>query len=342
MKKIFIAQLVFLLGGVGKILAQDAVFSQFTTAAVHLNPAFTGLSPSTKISFIYRYSLPLWPNAFVTSGVSVEKAFRDYNSGIGWTITKDESGDGIFSDTRSRLSYSYEVMINTDSRFRLGIDVGLINHRINWSRLIFEDQIDPLNGPSGSASIEDLPQWNNKTALDVGAGLLFAHPLWYAGLSIRHLNRPELTFLHQNLGTRSNIAAGWPARITFNVGTEIPFTLYNIGSRPAFISPNLMMIRQGPFQQVTGGAYIGMSSVFGGVWYKTAVRNTDALVGMVGYKHGIFKFAYSFDWLVSDLSNSRNGGSHEFSVILNFSESSSFKNRSSALDINNCLKLYSF
>ena len=342
MKKIIIAQLVFFLSGVGTILAQDAVFSQFTTAPIHLNPAFAGLTPSTKISFIYRYSLPLWPNAFVTSGVSVEKSFRDFNSGLGWTITKDESGDGIFSDTRSRLSYSYEVQVNAESRFRLGLDIGVINHRINWSKLVFEDQIDPLNGPVGVGSIEELPQWNNRTALDVGAGLLFAHPRWYAGLSIRHLNRPDLTFLYENIGARSNIRSGWPTRITFNIGTEIPFTLYNIGSRPAFISPNLMMIRQGPFQQVTGGAYLGMSAVFGGLWYKTAVRNTDAVVGMVGYKHGIFKFAYSFDWLVSKLANSQNGGTHEFSVILNFSDGSSFKKRSSALDINNCLKLYSF
>lgn len=342
MKKIIIAQLVFFLGGVGKNLAQDAVFSQFTTAPVHQNPAFAGLSPSTKISFIYRYSLPLWPNAFLTSGVSVEKSFRDFNSGLGWTITKDESGDGIFSDTRSRLSYSYEVQINSESRLRLGLDIGVINHRINWSKLIFGDQIDPLDGPGGAGTIEELPQWNNKTALDVGAGLLYAHPRWYAGLSIRHLNRPELTFLYQNIGSRSNITDGWPNRITFNIGTEIPFTLYNIGSRPAFISPNLMMIRQGPFHQVVGGTYIGVNAVFGGMWYKTAVRNRDAVVGMVGYKNGIFKFAYSFDWLVSDLANSQNGGSHEFSVILNFSDGSSFKNRSSALDINNCLKLYSF
>lgn len=317
--------------------AQDPVYSQFTAVPLHLNPAFTGLSPTTKIGFIYRYEWPVWPDAYRSFSVNFEQPIPDLNSGIGISMTSDESGGGIFRMQQGMITYSYEVYLNRESRMRLGLEAGWIQHGIRWNKLVFGNQIDPLTGPF-SSGVEDLPDETAKTALDIGAGVLYSSPKFYAGLSIKHLNRPELSFLPFN----QNLQDGWPARYTFQVGTEISLPSNNITKGRAFLSPNLMWIQQGSFTTVNGGAFWGLGNIYSGFWYRHTVQNSDAVVILTGYKMGSVTVGYSFDYVVSGLNRARTGGSHEIGIILNFADGVGYQKKKAALDLNNCLKLFSF
>jgi type IX secretion system PorP/SprF family membrane protein len=337
MSKITISFLFLFFGAINGLIAQDPVYSQFTAAPLHLNPAFAGLTPATKIGFIYRYEWPLWPDAYRSFSVNFEQPFPELNSGIGLSLTSDESGGGLFKMQQGLLVYSYEVNLNNESRIRLGLEAGFIQHGIQWSKLIFGNQIDPLTGPFASG-VQDLPDQTAKTAMDLGAGILFSSPKFYAGLSIKHLNRPELSFLPFNPLLRE----GWPARYTFQAGTQISLPSNNISKGRAFLSPNVMLIRQGSFTTVNGGTFWGLGNIFSGIWYRHTIQNPDAVVFLTGYKVGALSIGYSFDLVVSGLNRARTAGSHEIGIIFNFADADGFQKKKAASDLNNCLKLFSF
>jgi len=66
----------------GKLLAQDAQFSQFYAAPLIINPALTGNTIQDRFSLNYRNQWPAVPNskAFTTYAFSYEHNFDDYNS----------------------------------------------------------------------------------------------------------------------------------------------------------------------------------------------------------------------------------------------------------------------
>jgi len=337
MAKITISFLFIFLGISNVLISQDPVYSQFTAVPLHLNSAFTGLSPATKIGIIYRYEWPVWPDAYRSFSANFEQPFPEFNSGIGLSITSDDSGGGIFRMQQGMVTYSYEVNLNSESRMRLGLEAGWLQHGIRWNKLVFGNQIDPLTGPFSSGG-EDLPDETTKTALDLGAGILFSSPKFYAGLSIKHLNRPQLSFLPYN----QNLEEGWPARYTFQAGTEISLFSNNITKGRAFLSPNIMLIKQGPFTTVNGGAFWGLDNIFSGIWYRHTFENPDAVVFLTGYKIGGLSLGYSFDFVVSGLNRAKTGESHELGIVLNFADANGLQKKKAASDLNNCLKLFSF
>ena len=84
--------LVFFMGG--KIVAQDAQFSQFYAAPLIINPALTGNTIQDRFSLNYRNQWPAVPNskAFTTYAFSYEHNFDDSNSAIGALVYHDRAG----------------------------------------------------------------------------------------------------------------------------------------------------------------------------------------------------------------------------------------------------------
>jgi len=100
----------------------------------------------------------------------------------------------------------------------------------------------------------------------------------------------------------------------------------------AYLSPSVMYIRQGDFGQLNIGSFINMGMVFGGVWYRRAQTNSDAIIGLVGFQQGKFKYGYSYDLTISGLAG-ETGGSHELSLRINLEDPD-------RVDINDCLQIF--
>ena len=160
-------------------------------------------------------------------------------------------------------------------------------------------------------------------------------PWFYAGITLKHINAPDESFLEDPTGNGSI-----PILFSFHAGAEINIGNTNNKTKSkAFISPNLIYARQGDFNQFNAGAYIGTGMVFGGAWFRHTFSNADAAIVMAGFKKGIFKIAYSYDITVSGLS-SNTGGAHEVSFVLNFDESKASKIRRMSKRYGDCLKIF--
>jgi type IX secretion system PorP/SprF family membrane protein len=318
--------------------AQDPIFSQFFAAPLQINPAFAGVSKSPRVMVNYRNQWPAWPNAYQTYAVAYEQRMDRLNSGFGMMLQADVAGNGVYKTQNANLYYSYNLQTTKNLFLKFGVQAGYINTQVAWDQLVFGDQLDPRNGAgNGTASHEVRPNSLGANALDLSTGVLAYSKRFYAGLALQHINNPNDHFLRST----QSISIGRPIRYTLTLGTEIDFLKNNNGRVPAFISPNLLVVRQGDFTQINGGAYFAYDTFFGGLWYRQSGGNPDAVIILAGYHYGVLRIGYSYDATISSLAVNRTGGSHELSLSLTFDDQGQHrKGKRRKVDINDCFKMF--
>lgn len=314
--------------------AQDPIYSQYYAAPLQLNPAFAGNTYSPHISINYRNQWPALNQAYVTYSVAYSQFFKDFNSGIGLMIQTDDAGQGLYKTTKVSGVYSYRLQINDNLNLKLGLEGSLVRINLDWEKLIFVDQVDPTLGftsgggtPFPTAEVQ--PENLSNNYFDASAGILLYSSHFYAGVTTKHLNTPNETFLEIN----ENLDGGLPLRLGLHAGYEFKISEGNKKRQASFISPNVMFVKQGDFGQLNIGAYGNLGAIFGGLWYRQGFANPDAAIALVGFQAGGYKIGYSYDITISKLSLGRSGGSHEISLIMNF-------DKPEKVDYNDCFGLF--
>ena len=301
------------------VSGQDAVFSQFYAHPLELNPALAGNSGGTRIGLNYRNQWNGLTSDFKTYAVSADQFLFNYNSGIGISLMADESGQGIYKTLNGEFSYAYQIEMRNDMKIKMGIQAGFINVALDYDKFLFYDQIDKIEGPISPSGIpyptsEAPPDFTSRTTLDLGFGALINNENFYAGLGMKHLNRPDLNFYT----TDSNTKRGLPIRLTAMAGYRIPIGITRYGQKSDLaIIPNLLVVKQTSLGQVNIGAIMELKSFNVGLYYRNGFRNPDAIIVSAGLDTGQFRFGYSYDATISKLGLST-GGSHELSLSVVF------------------------
>lgn len=335
-KSLLLILLSSLLSGI--LPAQDPIFSQFYAAPLTTNPAFAGISLGPRLNLNYRNQYPGWPNAYTTLAATVDAPLEQFNSGIGLSIVADDQGDGVYQNNYISAAYAYHARFDNGIALRMGLNAGAIQTTVDGSRLVFADVIDPLNGPGNPTATEEQIANLTRTALDLGVGFLASAGPAYVGLSLAHLNSPDESLLIVS----DNLTVGRPLRTTVQAGAQIELSSYNKRRQPTFISPNLLYIRQGGFQQLNLGAYAGFGRFFGGTWYRHAFGNADAFIATAGFREGVLRVGYSYDLTVSSLAGVPGGlgGTHELSVAIDFGNSREMQQRRFRDRWNDCYGMF--
>ncbi len=318
---------------------QDQVFTQFFSVPLQLNPALTGTTFGPRISLNYRNQWPAYPNAYVTYSGSYDQYVEPLSSGFGIYAMSDLAGDGIYKTNSIHLSYAYNLRISDEFALRAGFQGGIIQRRVDWDRLVFLDQLDPIFGPTDPANNpfptnENRPDNLNKVLLDLNAGLLAYSEMFYVGVAIHHINAPDEGFLDVD-----NSFATLPIRMTVHGGAEVKFGDQPRFGRGPFVSPNFLFTKQGNFWQANVGAYANGGMFFGGLWYRHSGSNGDAAIALGGIQRGMLKIGYSYDYTISGLA-SRTGGSHEVSLVLNWDNSEAFQKKRFSKRYLSCPKMF--
>src|SRR5882762_11223401 len=146
-RKIFMAGILLAAGG-QRLVAQDPVFSQPYLAPVYLNPAATGAGENDlRISLIHRRQWLTIPSQFNYTAMSVDKFFPSIKGGLGLLAT--DFSEGYLRRTGVFGSYSYTICSGEPNISRNedvqtwfvtgGIQFGMIQRRIDYSKLLFAD-----------------------------------------------------------------------------------------------------------------------------------------------------------------------------------------------------------
>ncbi|MFK8055798.1 MAG: PorP/SprF family type IX secretion system membrane protein [Saprospiraceae bacterium] len=335
--------LLILLGSLTALMAQDAVFSQFYAAPLLLNPAFAGTSRAPSLAINHRSQNVGFDNGgipYQTYAVSYGQLIEPLRSGVGLSVFADNAGVGTVSTYAATAYYSYQVRIDRNQSIRIGMSAGVRQQQIDWDRLKFLDQANSITGfvdlsGNDNPTMEVPPGQTTVLVPDFGAGMLYASKVAYAGFTLDHLTTPDDRIL---VTGPEGFYTGYPMRLSVHAGTQINLSP-NTAKGGKFVTPNVLYTRQGPFEQLNAGAYVGFDQLFGGAWFRHSFGNPDAAIAVIGVEWDMYKFGYSYDFTVSDLS-SESSGTHEISLQLNFDKAWWIKKKRQSERNNDCLQLF--
>lgn len=306
--------LLLCVGSTTTLKAQDAEFSQFYAAPTYLNPAMIGFSDQPRFILNYRHQYPGFGNAFMTLATSYDQHFDRYNSSIGVSLFADRTGTGgIYNTYGLNALYAYQLQLSQNLMLKAGFQVGYLNKTLEWDKVILGDMIDPATGRPTLPSADNAPATTSLHRFDLGAGALAYNESFYMGVAVKHITQPGLSFTDS--GDDENYL---PARMVFHVGKVFYLGQKNVHETQFYISPNLLYVNQGKFNQINAGLYVGKNVLQGGLWYRHTLKNSDALIALFSVKLGMFKVGYSFDMNLGSVGTS--ASTHEISLIFDMGD----------------------
>jgi type IX secretion system PorP/SprF family membrane protein len=298
--------MLFVLLSLTDLRAQDVAFSQFYANPLYLNPAFAGSGVGPRFILNYRNQWPSLPGNFTTYAASYDQYFSAINGGIGIQALSDNIGDNNFQHNQVAIMYSNNLSLNQNWVLKTGFQYMFAQRSLNWLGLIFPDEIDARLGVQPGTTAEILPGQNltNANMHDFSAGAILFSEQFYGGFAFHHLTQPNQSLLPSGL-------VPWNLRTTIHAGANFEVVRGSRNMPGTTLSPNMIVMFQGPAQQINLGTYITRGPIVGGLWYRLG----DAFIFSLGLQQGVFRVGYSYDVTSSRLQVAAIG-SHEISFAL--------------------------
>ena len=309
--------LFYLFGSLVSQAQIDPQFSQFYSAPLLINPAFTGATQEHRVIFNGRIQWPNLPKAYQTMAFSYDMYRPELRSGFGLQVLTDKAGSAGLSYTTARINYSYKIVAQ-EWVISPGLYFGYSSRSFDPNKLIFGDQLDFGSGNLPPSSDPNVAKLQNSHYFDTGVGILMYNKKSWIGASVYQLNQPNATMINGD--------SPWPMNIIFHAGTRIPLSMANnLSDNVSSIAPSIMYRTQGGVHQVDAGVQYILTPLVVGVWYrgipvvKNAIGNpnNEAMIFNMGLIFNYFEFGYSYDFTISELA-ANSGGAHELSLTYEF------------------------
>ncbi|MCE2962506.1 MAG: type IX secretion system membrane protein PorP/SprF [Chitinophagales bacterium] len=292
-------------------LSQDIHFSQLSQTQFFSNPAFAGIQFGPRILAHYRNEYPnigsQINSGFNTYFVSFDQYIKDYNSGIGAQVIADKFGDNIFSRYYVNINYAYQAKFNEYHALRFGLSVNIVHQQLDRSRLVFYDQIDPINGFSQlPPTSEDISMDLTQTGVNFNAGLVYFTNYFYAGLSARNM-LPNSRLKNTASKQFEDIV------LSSQVGGVYWFNQdKRIGLFPYFLFD-----RQYGYNKFVGNILYQYEMLNVGIGLRHNAKEIESFIFLAGFNFNKVRISYSYDLNLNGLG-SYTGGSHEIGLRILF------------------------
>ncbi|CAN5413582.1 hypothetical protein BH10BAC1_BH10BAC1_06120 [soil metagenome] len=126
----------------GTTFAQQVPFSsQYYANPFVTNPAFTGNHERTNAFLTHRSQWTGISGAPQTSYLTLDGPIEAKNIGLGLNLYSDVTD--ITSRMAAFANYSYKLKINDDNNLYFGLALGVINNKIDFSKVVARDENDP-------------------------------------------------------------------------------------------------------------------------------------------------------------------------------------------------------
>ena len=144
-------------------------------------------------------------------------AFEDMNFSIGLDVNSFSLTNLGLTENKIDLSYIYKIPINFDTYILGALTLGIGSDNIDRGALIFQDQIDLTLGTISGVSRDPLADFSPSTNyFDIGASALIYNERFLIGLSLGHINTPNVSFNNES-NIDKEIAFSLQAALEFNV-----------------------------------------------------------------------------------------------------------------------------
>ena len=315
------------------VRGQDPALSQFYAAPLLISPAFAGVSQTSKINFNHRNQ---WPNLtanYQFSSITADISVANINSGFGFIASTDKQFSNLKTTTLG-LQYAYHLTLAPESSVSFGMEGAYVSKGIDYSNLVFGNQVSSLvsKGFLGEPDDPILSQFKpNANYVDLSTGVLFNLKNTWLGVSAHHLNAPNKSLIN---GSDDILQTKYSVQIGTKILFEDSYYEQNSASernREKSISPVMHYKHQGTFDQMDLGAYLTLSPLVIGAWYRgiplknsSSSSTRESIVALLGYRQDNFSIGYSYDLTISNLGLP-SGGAHEISIAYLFDLDMSIK-----------------
>ncbi|HTI61449.1 PorP/SprF family type IX secretion system membrane protein [Mucilaginibacter sp.] len=297
--------------------AQDHLYSQFFNSPLYLNPALTGqFKGDLRMNLIYRNQWTSVPGTFSYISASIDYNVPRFGGGVGLLVTRSSEGTAYLDKTNISALYSYSVG-SEDFVLSFGLQAGVTNRTIDFSKLVFGDQIDPTLGIiSGSSSAAGSFPFNNKFYFDSGVGTNLAIGDFNIGAAVQHINKPNESF------------TGTPVKLPIRTNAHISYR-YDLNQfdnmdddEKSYVIPSVVFYKQSNATSYSAGMQYKHKSVNVGIWYRSGNETGPSAV-VVSLIFDLFinrdggeklRFGVSHDAAVSGLTYGNTSGSSEGSI----------------------------
>ncbi len=321
-----------------RVDAQDPLFTQFFSAPLYYNPAYTGIATGLRARFNYRNQWPNLPTPYKAYYFSADLGDRNLPGagGIGLMVNSDNEGVGFIHNLELALDIAVRIPITEFLIAQVGVKGSLKQKTINWNDFVVTDQLSEKYGNIYQTALSH-PDANKKTFPDFAAGGILRATnesgsfTGTVGFAVDHMFQPDESFLQTS---SAPLPRKWTAHVdaVFQLGqggSTAGLSANGFGD-PLKLNPGLIFISQSRFNTIEVGMNLMKFNVYLGGWYKTtvtgAVSNSFALLAGYNYKFAenmSARFMYSYDIPISGAMMGT-GGAHEISIAIEFSALSIF------------------
>lgn len=315
MKKTAFIAFVFL-SGLKNLMGQDPIFTQFYNVPEQMNPSFTAVNGTTKVSLAHRTQWAGLNYSLSTQFANFNSYVDDIKSGFGLTLLNNLETTTRYRFTQATLNYAYRVQLSYDWLFIPSVSFGFGNKDYAFDSLLLEDQINIISGVNNINSIDPILTNNSIQFFDFSAGGLVMNDVFWVGLSLKHLNRPNISFVNNK-----NISLD--PFISFHTGFKFDMNHLNYHWTDSYLFLMANFMNQGPYNRFDIGAEIETNGfTFGAILSTSPSKNDNnahflnSINLTTGWVWDDFKIGYSYDINTSSLSNTN--GIHEITLTYTF------------------------
>ena len=274
---------------------QLPLYTQFMFNSYVFNPAVAGISNHYQLRLNSRFQWVGMTDSPQTNSLSYYGPHPDKDMGFGGYIYTDVTGptsrNGLYG------SYAYNLQIESDIRLSMGLSAGLLQNRVDGTKISFLDPADPV-AANNTVSSDFSP--------DASVGLYLYSSGFHVGLSAHQLFGNTLNLFEESTGlnklkTHFYLTGAYRYFIDYDYSLE-PGIIVR-GSMPSPVQMDLSL--KAYYQNLA--------------WLGVSVRTQDAISFLLGYTHeNRFHFGYSYDMSFSPIRH-YNSGSHEIFLGIRFS-----------------------
>lgn len=254
-----------------EVQAQDPMYTHGFMSPVYLNPAATGMADyDFRMTAVYRRQWLVVPSGMQYFTVSADKFIYEHSIGVGMMVNSER--EGFINKLGINGTFSKLLCFGTH-QLSLGLQAGMYNRKVDYSKLWFADQINN-QGIISNLPSQVSPNINNKKWVpDFAAGAMWIHNSGLMiGASVHHVNQPDESFTNQE-------ESKLPRRLTLT--TRMPFVIgvNKVWDDDLLLVPGAIYSMQRKNQTLSLGCEFKTHYINLGLWYRNNMnyRRSDAI-----------------------------------------------------------------
>lgn len=291
-KKILLILAALMLWGIHLHAQQDAMYTQYRTNMMSVNPAYAGSKKALNIIALSRHQWVGFEGAPQTQTLAVNTPFLGKDLGLGFTYVRDQIGplnvDNIFLDV------AYKVKVHEGGHLSMGVKGGIDVRKNNLTEL------NPLNGSDPSYQQNLI----SNVAPNFGAGLYYFTDQYYLGVST-----PKIAKTDYRQDENPNLGSTELERHYFIIGGYVWDIHERVKFKPAVLSK---LVQNAPPSFDISANFMYDDRFVGGISHRigdsfSAILQVRAMP--------VLWVGYAYDQTITEL-NRFNGGTHEIMINL--------------------------